>query len=182
MILIVDMNWKKASLGCFEFVLPITEAIIGLEDFFVKHFLEVTDQDISESSKIILSGTALKDTTIFDQLEKFKWIMLTEKPILGICAGMLTIGCVFGSKLIKCSEIGITKITTLVNNPLFSSSFKAYSLHQYSLEVSSDFEVLAKSTKCVQAIRHKKKAIFGVLFHPEVRNEEILKRFVKENA
>jgi GMP synthase-like glutamine amidotransferase len=30
----------------------------------------------------------------------------------------------------------------------------------------------------VQAIKHKQKDIFGVLFHPEVRNREIIERFV----
>lgn len=181
MILVVDMNWKKESLGYYEFVLPITAVVNGIEDFSVKHYLEVTDQDTKGCSKIILSGTALKDTATLNQLGKFSWMRYTQKPILGICAGMQTIGLVFGSKLTECAEIGMTQITTLLDNSLFSSSFKAYSLHNFSLEPSLDFQVLAKSAECVQAIKHKKKAVFGVLFHPEVRNEEILLRFIKEN-
>jgi GMP synthase-like glutamine amidotransferase len=61
---------------------------------------------------------------------------------------------------------------------LFASRFKAYELHNYSAESSPDFDVLAESKKCVQAIKHKKKAVYGVLFHPEVRNKEILERFI----
>ncbi|HII85303.1 TPA: hypothetical protein HA273_01700 [Candidatus Bathyarchaeota archaeon] len=52
-------------------------------------------------------------------------------------------------------------------------------MHNYSLESPKDFEVLATSEKCVQAIKHKSKNIYGVLFHPEVRNQEIIRRFVQ---
>ena len=65
----------------------------------VKHFLEVTDQDLSRCGSIILSGTALKDTATLSQPEKFMWLKETEKPVLGICAGMETIGVVFGMRL-----------------------------------------------------------------------------------
>ncbi|HEX9863034.1 MAG TPA: hypothetical protein VGB11_07125, partial [Candidatus Bathyarchaeia archaeon] len=69
-------------------------------------------------------------------------------------------------------------VTTLMANPLFSSSFKAYALHNYSIQPSLEFDVLADSAKCVQAIKHKHKDIYGVLFHPEVRNKEIIQRFI----
>ena len=78
----------------------------------------------------------------------------------------------------KCLGIGMTQITTLKANPLFSSTFKAYSLHNFSVVPSDDFEVLAESTHCVQAIKHRKRDVYGVLFHPEVRNKEILQRFI----
>ena len=78
----------------------------------------------------------------------------------------------------KCREIGMTEITTSKANLLFSSKFKAYSLHNYALVPSADFEVLAESTNCVQAIKHKQKDIYGVLFHPEVRNKGVLQRFI----
>ena len=81
--------------------------------------------------------------------------------------------------MVKCHEIGMTKITTLKANPLFSSSFNAYTLHNYAIVPSSAFEVLAESAKCVQAIRHKQKDVYGVLFHPEVRNKEVIQRFIQ---
>ncbi len=73
----------------------------------------------------------------------------------------------------------MTEISTLKENPLFQGDFKAYTLHNYSVEPSQTFETLAESTKCIQAIKHKQKNIYGVLFHPEVRNQEILKRFIQ---
>jgi len=179
MILIVDMNWKKDSLGYFEFVLPIASIAQELEEYSVKHYGEVADQDIRNCSRIILSGTALKDNVTLGRPEKFRWIKTANKPVLGICAGMQTIGVVYGAYLPKCLEIGMTQITTLTSNPLFSEPFGAYSLHNYSVEVSEDFEALAESAKCIQAIKHKQRPIYGVLFHPEVRNKEILRRFIK---
>jgi GMP synthase-like glutamine amidotransferase len=166
MILIVDLNWKKASLGFYEFVLPIVSIAKEL------------DEDTRKSDIIILSGTTLKDHVTLNQTEKFEWIKTCEKPILGICAGMQTIGLVFGLNLKKCLGIGMTQITTLKGNPLFSSTFKAYSLHNFSVVPSDDFEVLAESTQCVQAIKHNLRDVYGVLFHPEVRNKEILQRFI----
>jgi GMP synthase (glutamine-hydrolysing) len=102
-----------------------------------------------------------------------------DKPILGICAGMQTLGLVFGGRLQECLEIGMTQVETLKTNPLFSSSFKAYSLHNYSIQPSDEFDALAESAKCIQAIKHKQKNIYGVLFHPEVRNQEIVQRFIR---
>jgi len=39
--------------------------------------------------------------------------------------------------------------------------------------------VLAESAKCVHAIKHKLKDVYGVLFHPEVRNKEVVERFIR---
>ena len=91
---------------------------------------------------------------------------------------METIGVVFGMPLVQCLEIGMTQISTVKENPFFTGDFKAYSLHSYCVEASEDFEVWAKSAKCIQVIKHKTKPIYGVLFHPEVRNQELIKRFI----
>lgn len=178
MILIVDMTSKKHSLGSYEFVSPINAIVSELTDCAVKHYSELTQQDLSCCNKVILSGSALKNTVTFAQTDRFQWLKDYGKPILGICAGMQTICLVFGSQLVKCSEIGMTQVTTLKANPLFSSSFKVYALHNYAIQPSPDFNVIAESVKCVHAIKHKSKEIYGVLFHPEVRNKEIIQQFV----
>jgi GMP synthase-like glutamine amidotransferase len=73
----------------------------------------------------------------------------------------------------------MVEISTLKENPLFQGDFKAYVLTNFSVKQSQTFEALAESTKCIQAIKHKQKNIYGVLFHPEVRNQEILKNFIQ---
>jgi GMP synthase-like glutamine amidotransferase len=179
MILIIDMNWKKDSLGFSEFVIPILAIAEKLDVCTVKHYLDVTEEDLKLCDKITLSGTALKDVATLDQPEKFHWLKETEKPVLGICAGMETIGVVYHARLEKCVEIGMTSIKTLSENPLVAGNFRAYSLHSYCVGSSDDFEVWAESGKCSQIIKHTKKRIYGILFHPEVRNQEIIKRFLE---
>jgi GMP synthase-like glutamine amidotransferase len=164
MILVVDMNWKKDSLGFYEFVMPILAVAGKLDKCTVKHYLDITSRDLIQCDRIILSGTALKDTATLSQPEKFDWLKETEKPVLGICAGMETIGMIYGTRLVKCLEIGMTPITMIKDNPLFLEDFKAYSLHSYCVESSGQFEVWAKSAKCIQVIKHPMKPIYGMLF------------------
>ncbi len=181
MILIVDMNWKRDSLAFYEFVSPIVSVVQPFEDCVVKHFLDVNTTVLDGYSKIILSGTALKDHATLKQIDKFNWIKTCNKPILGICAGMQTIALVFEVPLTTILQIGMAEISTLKENPLFQGDFKAYTLHNYSVESSKKFETFAESTKCIQAIKHKQENIYGVLFHPEVRNQETLEHFAKLN-
>jgi GMP synthase (glutamine-hydrolysing) len=178
MILVVDMNCKKNSLGFYEFVLPIVSVAEELDECVVKHYTEITEENAGEHDCIVLSGTPLRDNATLSQLEKFEWMKTCGKPILGICAGMQTIGLVFGSGLRRCLGIGMMEISTLTENPFFSSKFKAYTLHNFSVEPSVEFEVLAESTQCAQAVKHRRRDVYGVLFHPEVRNQEILRRFI----
>lgn len=181
MILIVDMNWKRSSLSYYEFVLPIVEIVGKLDECRIKHYGEVTSEDLSQCDRIILSGTALKDTVTLSQPEKFQWLKETEKPVFGICAGMQTCGIVFGASLVKCVEIGMTLITTVKENRFMQGNFNAYSLHSYCVEPSDEFEVWAKSDKCIQVVKHRTKPVYGVLFHPEVRNQELIKNFIEAN-
>ena len=179
MILVVDMNSIENPFGFHEFVLPIVSIAEELEKCDVKHYLEVNEKSLKSYDKIILSGSALKDTVTLSQTALFTWIKGCGKPVLGICAGMQTIGLVFGGRMEKCREIGMTEIKTSKENLLFSSTFNVYALHNYALVPSAEFEVLAESANCVHAIKHKQKDVYGVLFHPEVRNKEVVERFIR---
>jgi GMP synthase (glutamine-hydrolysing) len=179
MILVVDMNWQKDSLAYGEFVVPIVSAVKSFEECQVRHFSELSPQDLEASSKVVLSGTSLKDFTTLNHLEKFNWLRTYRKPVLGICAGVQTICKVFGETLTSCLQVGMIDIETVTLNPLFEGKFRAYSLHSLSVAPSRAFIVLGKSSECVEAVKHREKEIYGVLFHPEVRNPQILRRFVE---
>jgi anthranilate/para-aminobenzoate synthase component II len=177
MILVVDMN--STRMGFSEFVLPLCSLVTLIDECKVTHYSEVsTATSIDDYQKIILSGTPLKDTGYLNNIQPFEWMRECNVPILGICAGMQALGLLFDSFLIPCKEIGMKDIVTVRENPLFSSSFKGYELHRYGIDPSEDFEILATSKKCIQGIKHKKKDIYGVLFHPEVRKKEVIEAFI----
>jgi GMP synthase-like glutamine amidotransferase len=174
MILII--NICKERLHYFEFVRPI-EKIIGV-DFISRHYSEVSKKDLDIAEKVIICGTSLKDNSFIDGIEKFKWIKNFEKPILGICGGMQVIGIIFGGRLKKKTEIGF-----------FFEDFKklflglknreeVYHLHNNFVLFSEDFEVFSEGNEIVQAVKHKKREIYGVLFHPEVRQKKMIDEFI----
>ena len=98
-----------------------------------------------------------KDLGFLKQVDKFSWIKEFDKPLHGICAGMQTIGLVFEAPLIVCLQIRINLVSTLKYNPLFQDPFFAYTLRNYSVQITQNFEALAKSLKSVQVIKHKQK-------------------------
>jgi GMP synthase (glutamine-hydrolysing) len=159
-----------------EFVLPI--ANIVKENYQVKHYTHITEEDIKASEKIIICGTSLKDNNYLDKLDRFSWIDSYNNPILGICSGMQIISLMFGAKLKKEKEIGMIQVMTTTENPLFTGEFSSYALHGNSIFKLKEFIILAKSKTCVQAIKHKRREIYGVLFHPEIRNIEIIEKFL----
>lgn len=176
--MIADMNHKKNSLGFLEFVMPIAEILKDGEDYKIKHYSEITEGGVKSYRRIILSGAPLKDNKYLEDMEKFEWIKECGSPILGICAGMQVIGLIFNSALKRCQEIGMEEIETIKENPLFYLKFEAYELHNHTIEPSEDLEVIARSERCIQGVKVREKEIYGILFHPEVRNKDIVRRFV----
>ena len=178
MILVVNLCHEK--LHELEFVKPV-EDVLRKNDmkFKTKHFLKLSKEDLDRAQKVIICGTALKDNYFIEHWKKFKWIKEFEKPLLGICAGMQLIGKVFGSELKKCSEIGVFEIKILKEDILLKRMKlkRVYELHNFSITLPRGFELLAESEKCIQAIR--KNLIYGILFHPEVLNKELISEFAK---
>jgi GMP synthase (glutamine-hydrolysing) len=82
----------------------------------------------------------------------------------------------FGAKLVEDKQIGMINVKTFKQNPLFSGDFQAYNLHQNNVDKLDEFNIIAEPR---QAIKHKKKEFYGVLFHPEVRNSKIIDRFLE---
>ena len=105
--------------------------------------------------------------------------MECEKPILGICSGMQITAMIFGDKITENTEIGMVDVQTLEPNVLCAGEFQAYSLHNYSVSNLESFNVLARSENSIQVFKHITKQIFGVSFHPEVRNHEIIENFLR---
>ena len=172
MILIISTCAEKLNEN--EFVKPIVN-IVG-EDFEVKHYSDVVSVEGYE--KVIICGTALKDNEFLENLDKFIWVLETETPILGICSGMQILALSFGAELVEAKEIGVANIKVLEENPLFSEDLEVYELHGNGLTNLNQFDILAETSGSVQAIRHKEKRFYGIMFHPEVRNQSVVKNFL----
>lgn len=177
MILIVDICGH--DLHYFEFVKPIEDILIKNNFKFVTVFYkELHPEIISKADKVIISGTSIKDNNFVQNLNLFRWIKDFENPILGICGGMHILGLTYNGEIRQQQEIGLTKIDFKDEFLGLKENVEVYELHNYCVE-SNKFEIFAQSMNCHQAIKHKNKPFYGVLFHPEVRNKNLIENFVK---
>jgi len=178
MILIIQIC--NYNLHYLEFVKPIEDILIRNHiEFNSIHYKNISANSIYESEKIIIAGTSLKDNSFLKDIKKFDWIKKIKKPILAICGGMHILGLLFNGKLKKQQEIGITEVNFNKNLFGFFGLKEVYELHNFYVE-SKMFDTIATSKNCPQAVKHKNKSFYGVLFHPEVRNKELILNFVKQ--
>jgi len=180
MILLVDLCYEKNSLSHYEFVHPIASHL-NSSGFVcrITHFTDVTRDALDLYDKIILCGTALKDNYYAERLELFSWMKDCDKPVFGICAGMQIISAVFGGKIVPQPSIGLERIKIIRDSPLFGEprEIEGYHLHNFGVTLPEDFLLLAGNRGVVEAFWHGVRPIFGIIFHPEVRNRWILARF-----
>ncbi len=180
MILII--NVCKEKLHYCEFVKPVEEILKNNKiPFFTRNYKELNAKDLEIADKIIICGTSLKDFEYLKNLDRFQWIKNFNKPILGICAGMQIISMIFGGKIKKETEIGFYHEEFVKEFLSLIGKHEVYHLHNNYLPLPKDFEQF-NDGKIPQAIKHKTKNIFGVLFHPEVRNRKMIEEFVRRKV
>lgn len=182
MILIIDMYGRKDALRYMEFVKPIERIVKSAKKpFLTKHFSSVTFDDLEYSDKVIMCGTPLGDTDYFSRDLEFSWLQMIDKPVLGICAGMQTIAKAFGAHEERCTELGKTEVHVTGQDKLIEGlDIKhVYCLHSVKMSLPEGFVELLRTANGPHLIKHKTKPIYGALFHPEVLNKEIIKRFLE---
>ncbi len=171
--MMILLSTCREKLSEEEFVNPVARIVGKCK---IVHYKEKLD--IKKSDRLIICGTALNDNDYLENLKKFSFLKNIEIPVLGICSGMQILCLINGSKLSKKTEIGLIDIKTIRQNKLFAGDFAAYSLHQNSVTLPKGFIAIAKSRNTIQAVKHKEKEIYGVMFHPEVRSREIIEKFL----
>jgi GMP synthase (glutamine-hydrolysing) len=181
MIFVVDLCYREHSLGYEEFVLPIVRIIKG-QDTAVStiHYTKNARKSMIGCNGVVLCGTPLQDNAFLLYRDAFSWLADTDIPLLGICAGMQAISLTFGGEVFPSLEIGMTDIRAATSDSLLPghATFPAYELHGNACTVPPRFTALAESDRCVQVFRHEDRPVYGVLFHPEVRNEGVVERFL----
>jgi GMP synthase (glutamine-hydrolysing) len=197
MILLIDIC--KNELHRREFVNPIIDILIANEvPFDVLKYDKITSRNkkkiLSKYHRIILCGTSLFDMDYSKNIKKFNWLkedIVKDKPILGICGGMQILCMVNGCKLEKNMEIGLVTANFSQEFLKIKGEREVYAIHNYGISndqlLNNNFKIFAKSkiskfdgskTECIQAVMHKKHKHFGVLFHPEVRNKDLIVNFL----
>jgi GMP synthase (glutamine-hydrolysing) len=179
--MILVINICKEKLHYFEFVKPVLNILDSERiKYFVKNYKSVNNRDLDKCSKIIICGTSLLDNGFIadENIKYFKWILNFDKPLLGICGGMQIIGKIFGVKILRKSEIGFFKEKFDKSFLGLSGETEVYHLHNNYADFSKlkEFEVYCGET-ISQAVKHRSKEIYGVLFHPEVREKDLIKNF-----
>ena len=174
MTIVVDLCARDLSWS--EFVRPI--AVITGEGATVMRYTDVDLADVEAEDAVVICGTALHLDGYLEHLEAFEWLRQTRTPVLGICAGMQVIALLHGARLVQRKEIGMTHIEPVEDNDLIDRPMEVYGLHGHDLEGLDEFRVLARSQRCVQAIAHRERPLYGILFHPEVRRENVVERFL----
>jgi GMP synthase (glutamine-hydrolysing) len=180
MILLVDLSWKAGSLSRDEYVGPVARIVSGAgQQWREVHFSGIRKEDLDGANGIILCGTALQDNVFAEKIDEFAWLRDVSVPVLGICAGMQALCLVHGGFLRLACEIGMTKIRILEPDLLLGdlAVFEAYELHSFACDPPLGWVVTAESERCVQAVHHPDRPLFGVMFHPEVRNDQVVERF-----
>ena len=181
MILVVDLCFKPWSLSRYEFVDPIADIVSRAgSEFEVVHFSELTDYLIERADGIILCGTALKDNIYAERIDTFSWIDDLAKPLLGICAGMQVVAAVFGGEIVPQPKIGLEMIEIIKETDLLGPprEIEGYHLHNFSVTLPPGFDLVAGRRNSIEAFKHAERPIYGIIFHPEVRNRWIVERFV----
>jgi len=142
------------------------------------HPEDVRDVDFSLVDGIILSGGP---NSVYDQdAPKLDLNLLNlNLPILGICYGMQLLAHVLKGQVSpsKMREYGLTEMHITKPNPLtkdLPDTFSVWMSHGDQVtELPEGFIKLASSeTTDFAMMMHEQKRIYGIQFHPEVRNTE----------
>lgn len=139
---------------------------------------------------LVLSGGAPR---IISEVEKLgyckNYIENFNGPIMGICVGHQLMALCFGGSVAAADtpEYGKAEIIVDKEDDLFRGlpkKFTVWESHNDIVKACPNFEILAHSINCpIQAMKHKRRPLYGVQFHPEVENTEygyeIFENFLK---
>jgi GMP synthase (glutamine-hydrolysing) len=114
-----------------------------------------------------------------------------DLPILGICYGMQLACEALGGKVhsVAAREYGRARCEITADDPLFRgipTEIEVWMSHGDQVaQVSDDFQPLAQTGTCpIAAVRHRRRPVLGLQFHPEVthtpQGKQILRNFLME--
>ncbi|MFH1456086.1 MAG: gamma-glutamyl-gamma-aminobutyrate hydrolase family protein [archaeon] len=152
---------------------------------------QIPKTNMDKFDGLILSGSPLMLAEAKVQrkvLRCYRFLKNYDKPVLGICFGHQLIGFLNGSTLrnLGFAIEGTKRVIVHKEGQIFKGLDKCqmYCNHEeYIVKIPEDFMLLASSDFVdVLAMKHKKKPLFGVQFHPECSDkdgETLIKNFLR---
>jgi GMP synthase (glutamine-hydrolysing) len=155
--------------------------------YFHKRFSQVSNEDLSQCDKVILSGRRKYSTEINAVNSRIiKYCHYRNKPLLGICYGAEIIALTLGGSIRKMPAHvqGTIEVSLSSANPLTEGkkSILVYESHRYCVaKLPSNFKSLASSRYCEHELFSNDSKMYGTQFHPEKSGEDglaLLKNFL----
>jgi GMP synthase (glutamine-hydrolysing) len=176
---------NNAEPGITEFTKPIEKIVasVGFTSIIIEYG-ECVKFNFNNFDGAILSGSPQGDDIVEHHLPYFQWIKEFDRPVLGICAGHHIAGFMYGSEILRSieSETGDFEVEILKEDILFkgiANFFNVKQMHNDSITLPKDFELLATSKICKnQLMKHKQKPLYTCQFHPEFYNHKLIENFV----
>lgn len=93
---------------------------------------------------------------------------------------MQVVAAVFGGEIVPQPKIGLERIEILKETDLLGppGEIEGYHLHNFGVTLPSGFDLVAGRAGQIEAFKHSGRPIYGIIFHPEVRNKWIVERFL----
>ncbi len=164
---------------------PTAERFERLRRCLSDNGAKVTSIDWSRSSAskfdqfdgVVLSGAPdmlSKERTRLKFQPEALAVTKTKVPVLGVCFGHQMMAHAFGSRIVEDGEpvLKFVKTEALAEDPLFEGlpnpSTLLESRHEIVESLPKDFLLLARSeTSKIAAMKHSRRSLYGVQFHPE---------------
>lgn len=179
-ILIVN----NAEPGITEFVRPIEKITedAGATSFCIE-YRDCDSFNFNDFDGVILTGSPQGNDIVEHHMPYFRWIETFNKPVLGICAGHHITGFMNGSEVLRSKEpeSGDFEVKIVKQDPILeglSTTIKVKQMHNDSITLPANFELLATSKTCKnQLMKHKQKPLYSCQFHPEFYNTRLIHNF-----
>lgn len=166
MILIVSIC--KDKLHEYEFVKPVIDILREKgKEALVVHYKKLKQVEIDKAEKVVITGTSLADNDFLEpsNIESFNWLKSEKKPVLGICGGSHIIGLQLGYNKEESKEIGLKELE-------FDKEFLGVGPGKIQVYHLHNFQVLPEA--------FQKDNLYALLFHPEVRNKQMIVSFLEQ--